>query len=142
MIYADTSSFMKLLLPEIHSAEVMDFVLGEDEVVVSEITELETLVQLKAMRLGGLLRASVFKKTRVQMNEFFNLAPFRRVSVSGKLFAVALSQHEASGIHCRTLDRLHLAAMAEMGIKRLLTHDSRQADAARELGYQVVSPGL
>jgi predicted nucleic acid-binding protein len=142
MIYADTSSFLKLLLREIHSAEVMEFVLGEDEVVVSEITELEAVVQLKAMRLGGLLKASVLKKTRVQMNEFFSLAPFRRVTVSGKLFAVALTQHEASGIHCRTLDRLHLAAMAEMGIKRLLTHDSRQADAARELGYQVVSPGL
>ena len=142
MIYADTSSFLKLLLPEIHSAEVMEFVLGEDEVVVSEITELEAVVQLKALRLGGLLRASVLKKTRVQMNEFFNLAPFRRVSVSGKLFAVAISQHESTGIHCRTLDRLHLAAMAEMGIKRLLTHDSRQAEAARELGYQVVAPGL
>ena len=142
MIYADTSSFLKLLLPEIHSAEVMDFVLGEDEVVVSEITELETVVQLKAMRLGGLLKASVLKKTRAQMNEFFNLAPFRRVSVPGKLFAVALSQHEVSSIHCRSLDRLHLAAMTEMGIRRLMTHDARQAVAARELGYQVVSPGL
>jgi len=142
MIYADTSSFLKLLLPEIHSAEVMDFVLGEDEVVVSEITELETVVQLKALRLGGLLRASVLKKTRAQMNEFFHLAPFRRVSVSGQLFAMALAQHEASGIHCRSLDRLHLAAMAEMGIKRLMTHDARQAEAAKELGYQVVSPGL
>lgn len=142
MIYADTSSFLKLLLPEIHSAAVMEFVLGEAQVVVSEITELEAAVQLKAMRVGGLLRAGVFKKTRAQMNEFFNLAPFRRGAVSGQLFAVALSQHEASAIHCRSLDRLHLAAMSEMGIKRLMTHDLRQAEAARELGYLVVSPGL
>lgn len=35
-----------------------------------------------------------------------------------------------------------LAAMEELGIKRLMTHDLRQVEAARELGYAVDSPGL
>jgi len=32
--------------------------------------------------------------------------------------------------------------MEELKITRLMTHDTRQAEAARELGYQVTSPGL
>jgi hypothetical protein len=32
--------------------------------------------------------------------------------------------------------------MSELGLRRLLTNDSKQAAAARALGYDVVSPGL
>jgi len=40
--------------------------------------------------------------------------------------------------HCGTLDRLHLAAMELLGVSRLLTHDARQAQAARGLGFEVL----
>jgi predicted nucleic acid-binding protein len=43
----------------------------------------------------------------------------------------ALEQHEAATAHGRSLDRLHLAAMEELGVRRLMTHDARQAEAAR-----------
>jgi uncharacterized protein with PIN domain len=43
--------------------------------------------------------------------------------------------------HCRTLDRLHLAAMTELDVARLMTHDAVQAQAARALGFEVVIPG-
>jgi hypothetical protein len=36
---------------------------------------------------------------------------------------------------------LHLAAMEELGLKRLMTHDVRQAQAAAEAGFEVVRPG-
>ena len=36
---------------------------------------------------------------------------------------------------------LHLAAMEERGLKRLMTHDVRQARAAVEAGLEVVHPG-
>ena len=32
--------------------------------------------------------------------------------------------------------------MEELQISRLMTHDARQAEAVRELGYEVISPGL
>src|SRR5262249_30145806 len=41
---------------------------------------------------------------------------------------------------CRTLDRLHLAAMQQLCIGRLLTNDHAQAAVARELGLEVVMP--
>ena len=51
-------------------------------------------------------------------------------------------RHQEAKLHCRSLDRLHLAAMEELGIKRLMTHDFRQAEAAREMGIDVVMPGV
>ncbi len=41
---------------------------------------------------------------------------------------------------CRTLDRLHLAAMEDLQVRRLLTNDAIQAEAANELGFQVILP--
>jgi hypothetical protein len=36
---------------------------------------------------------------------------------------------------------LHLAAMEELKISRLMTHDESQAQAAMEAGFKVVRPG-
>jgi predicted nucleic acid-binding protein len=59
----------------------------------------------------------------------------------GSIFQTALRQHRNCGdTHCRSLDRLHLAAMEELGVSRLMTHDVRQARAAVEAGFEVVEP--
>ena len=43
-------------------------------------------------------------------------------------------------VHCRTLDRLHLAAMQALGVRRLLTNDDIQTRAATALGFEVLRP--
>ena len=59
-----------------------------------------------------------------------------------QLFQTALRQdREARRVHCRTLDRLHLAAMEELGLRRLMTTDTAQAAGGKALGFEVVSPG-
>ncbi len=63
------------------------------------------------------------------------------VEVSGAIVATALKQHRAAGrIHCRAFDRLHLAAMEELGARRLMTNDKNQAAAAKALGFEVITP--
>ena len=47
---------------------------------------------------------------------------------------------EPESAHIRTVDRLHLAAMQELEVSRLMTHDLALAQAARALGYEVLSP--
>jgi predicted nucleic acid-binding protein len=47
----------------------------------------------------------------------------------------------ARRVHCRTLDRLHLAAMEELSLRRLMTTDTAQAAGGKALGFEVVSPG-
>jgi predicted nucleic acid-binding protein len=60
----------------------------------------------------------------------------------GTVFQTALRQHRNSrDAHCRVVDRLHLAAMEELKVSRLMTHDEGQAKAAIEAGFKVVHPG-
>jgi predicted nucleic acid-binding protein len=103
--------------------------------------QLETLVQIRAMHLGGIITATAAGRIRDKLALMLASEPFVCRDLSGFVFKTAIHQHEKTTAHCRTLDRLHLAAMEEIGVRRLMTHDRRQAEAAVALGYKVVSPG-
>lgn len=142
MFYLDTSAMLKLLWPEPESDAVLEHVAREDVVVVSELAELETEVQLRAAWLVGRYREATWRRFRAKVAEFRETEPFAFRPLPGSLFQTALRQHHASGrVVCRTLDRLHLAAMEELDVNRLVTHDTTQAQAARALGFDVLMPG-
>ncbi len=142
MIYVDTSSLLKLIFIERFSDEVLQQIEIESLVVASGVTRLEADVQLRARRLGGLYGDAGLKKAQVRLAALLSQPPFELADVSAGLFQIALRQHNESEVHCRSLGRLHLAAMEELGVRRLMTHDLRQAEAAREMGIEVVMPGL
>lgn len=142
MIYMDTSSLLKLVLADVHSEATRIAIVREEGVIVSKLAELEALVQFRALRLSGTVRKAHALKLRSRLEETMDCAPFIKRHLPATIFAAALRQQEASFIHCRSLDRIHLAAMAELGIKRLMTHDERQSKAAKECGYKVVMPGI
>ena len=77
-----------------------------------------------------------------QVEAFKAIEPFRFRTLPGDVFHTALRQNRnAVRVHCRSLDRLHLAAMEQLGIRRLMTHDASQATGARALGFEVLKPG-
>ena len=142
MIYLDTSCLLKLMLEEPESGAVRMAVALESEVIVSALTELETAVQLRAGWLAGEYREPRYRAYAGRLNAFRDTDPFRFRPLAGSLFQTALRQdREARKIHCRTLDRLHLAAMEELGLRRLMTTDTAQAAGGKALGFEVVSPG-
>ena len=142
MIYADTSCLLKVLRPEPLSEAVWNAVHQESLVVVSALVELETLVQLKAEWMGGRLTRNQWRQTQARFGILKNHPPFEFRALSGGVFRIALRQHRNSGErHCRSIDRLHLAAMEELMLARLLTHDKAQAKAAIEAGFEVLRPG-
>jgi len=142
VIYIDTSCVLKLFRPEASSADVRAAVATETKVFLSVLAELETLVQLKAAWTGGSLTKPQWRKLEVELGLLRNEPPFEFRTLPAALFQTALRQHRNSGdTHCRTVDRLHLAAMEELQISRLMTHDDGQAKAAREAGFEVVRPG-
>lgn len=142
MIYIDTSCLLKLLRTEISSADVRVAIAIEAEVIVSVLTELETLVQLKAIWTGGSFTRPQWRKLEAELMLLRNQPPFEFHTLPSAVFQAALRQHRNSGgLHCRSLDRLHLAAMEELKVSRLMTHDEGQARAAREAGFEVVRPG-
>ncbi len=142
MIYLDTSCLLKLMLEEPESEAVRMAVARESEVIVSALTELEAAVQLRAGWRAGEYRERRYRAYVGRLNVFRDTDPFRFRSLAGSLFQTALRQdREARRVHCRTLDRLHLAAMEELGLRRLMTTDSAQAAGGKALGFEVVSPG-
>jgi predicted nucleic acid-binding protein len=141
MIYLDTSSLLKLLLPEPESAAARIAVMSEAKAIISPLAELETLIQLRGMWLGGELRTSEHNQLQSRLRTMREDEPFTFAEVPGATIATALRQHQASGrLHCRAFDRLHLAAMEELGVRRLMSNDENQAVAARALGFEVIIP--
>ena len=142
MIYLDTSCLLKLLLEEPESEAVRTAVAGESEVIVSALTELETTVQLRAGWLAGQFRERRYRAYGGRLNVFRETDPFRFRPLAGSLFQTALRQDRAARrTHCRTLDRLHVAAMEELGLRRLMTTDIAEAAGAKARGFEVVNPG-
>ena len=142
MVYTDSSSLLKLLWNEPESSAVIEAVAAEERVLVSVLTELETLVQLQAAWLAGDYTLPQFRRLAAQFAVLRSQPPYEFRPVPSALFQTALRQHRNAGhVHCRSIDRLHLAAMEELEVMRLMTHDDRQAKAAVEAGFDVVSPG-
>ncbi|HRZ35742.1 MAG TPA: type II toxin-antitoxin system VapC family toxin [Candidatus Paceibacterota bacterium] len=143
MLYLDTSSLLKLLLPEPESDRVQEAIAGEREVLVSALVELEAEVQLRGGWLGGTFTGIQYRRLVQRLHELPNQEPFEFRSLPGTLFRTALQQMGTrERQHLRTLDRLHLAAMQELDVRRLMTHDLALGQAAGALGYEVLTPGL
>jgi len=141
MTYIDSSSLLKTLWNEPESAAVRTAIAAEPRLVVSALTELEVEVQLRARLLAGSTTKARYRAYRSRLASFRELEPFEFTDVSSDVFRAAIKQHVASPEHCRTLDRLHLAAMGQLGARRLMTNDGKQAATARAFGYEVVVPG-
>jgi predicted nucleic acid-binding protein len=141
MLYMDSSSFLKLFLLEPESAAVHEAVESEDEIVISTLTQLETETQLRAALLGGRLTNARYRKVHADYEEAVTMSPFFLRGLPGSIFTTALRIHrDHPDLHCRSLDRLQMAVMDELGIKRLMCHDIRLCKAAITLGYEVVTP--
>jgi predicted nucleic acid-binding protein len=97
---------------------------------------------LRAGWLAGKYRERRYRAYVGRLEMFRDTDPFHFRPLAGSLFQTALRQdREARRVHCRTLDRLHLAAMEELGLRRLMTTDTAEAAGAKALGFEVVSPG-
>ena len=141
MLYLDTSALLKLLWTEPESAAVREHVTREELVVVSALAELETEVQLKAAWLAGKYREATWRDFLAKFTELRDTEPFAFRPLPASVFETARRRQRASGrVHCRTLDWLHLAAMEELDVTRLMTNDTTQAQAARALGFEVLMP--
>jgi predicted nucleic acid-binding protein len=141
-IYLDTSCLLKLFFPEPESARVAEMVAVERQVVVSTLTRLEAVVQVHARVEGGTLTRARAGKLLTQLGKVLASAPFEVGTVGREMIATAERQLGVPGsrVACRTLDRLHLSAMEELGLQRLLTNDECQARGALQLGYEVLVP--
>jgi predicted nucleic acid-binding protein len=139
-LYLDTSCLLKLVFIEPDSGRVHELVQAEPQVLVSTLAELEAEQHLWAQLLGGSLSKRDYAGLRGCLAGFRGHAPFVHKTATHDLMQLARVQIGRAPAYCRTLDRLHLAAMEALGVDRLLTNDAAQAAAARALGFGVVLP--
>jgi predicted nucleic acid-binding protein len=142
-LYCDTSSLLKTLFLEPESARVAAIIAAEPRVVVSTLTRLEARVRIAARLTGGAVSKSTATKLVRRMEADLAAPPFEIVSLPPAVAEAAEEQvvFAKAAVHCRSLDRLHLAVMHLLGLNRILTSDLAQARAARSLGFVVVAPG-
>ena len=140
MDYADTSALLKLVLPEPESPAIQNYLASSQRVLISALAFLEMRTQIRAFLLGGTLNRRQSRRIERYISEMCQVDPFRFHELSGAVFQIALEQLvSVPDAHCRTLDRLHLAAMRELGASVLVTFDQQQANAARALGFKVAT---
>ena len=137
----DTSSFLKLFFKEPESPAVRQEVFTTPKVIISSLVEFEGRNQLQASRLGGDYNEKSYQGFLLRIESLKDTDPFDFRKLAGTLFETAIQQvQDAHNLYLRSMDRLHLAAMEELGIRRLITNDFKQAEAAQAKGFEVVVP--
>lgn len=141
-LYLDTSCLLKLFFPEAESSTVASLVAAEERVVVSTLASLELRVQIQGRVAGGTLSARSATALLSVVDRTLGQSPYELAETPSNVYSVASAQLLPLGraVHCKTLDRLHLATMEALGLRRLLTHDEIQARAAKARGFEVLRP--
>lgn len=128
-LYVGTSALGKLVTPEAESTAMHEFWSSYDGELVSS-----DLARTELRRHAG--RCEPSRQDQAG-----------RVLAALTLIPLLPRITEAAGRlgppHLRSLDALHLATALELGddLEAVVTYDRRQADAARQLGLRVVTPG-
>ena len=140
MIYLDTSALIKLYLLEPGSADVQGLISSQsDPLPVWELQEME---------LTNALRLKVFWKEISEADAASQIAHFNRRQSSGFYYMPEIGRSDlldrylqltthTPQLGCRTLDILHVAAAAVLGVSLFVTYDQRQAQLAALAGLNI-----
>lgn len=125
--YLDTSAALKLLMEE-----------RESQALVEEV-ERNSWILGGSLLLETELRRAVFRNVCLSQSGVTNF--LKRID----LYDVPAVLFREAGLlatpHLRSLDALHLAAALRMGADGVITYDQQMGRAARDLGFDVASPG-
>lgn len=141
-LYLDTSCLLKTLFLEPETPKTLELIAGEERVIVSSLARIEALTHLHGRVAGGLLSRATAKRLAQRLDALLDTAPYDLTRSPVTIFDLAAAQITsfAAKQYCRSLDRLHLATMEALRLRRLLTNDAAQAKAAEGLGFVVLLP--
>jgi predicted nucleic acid-binding protein len=129
MTYAVTSALVKLLVAESETPAVTEYLSAVEDRTTSSML---TIAELKRTARRAGVRAAAAGLLLKQLD-------LLTVDEPGLWRAGRLAT--APGTFLRTADAIHLVAAMELGESDFLTYDRRQAQAAAERGFTVISPG-
>ncbi|MBK7167265.1 MAG: type II toxin-antitoxin system VapC family toxin [Candidatus Microthrix sp.] len=126
--YLDSSAVVKLVIPEVESKELLDFVCQLDRAISSELTVIEVgRAASRANGEAGLNRAvEACRRLDLQPIDSHIIDRARRLQPTG----------------LRSLDAVHLASALEPKVAPMLVaYDNRLLEAAQDHSLTVASPG-
>lgn len=127
--YLDTSALVKLVIDETETRALRSWLVSESPTAVS--SELARTELLRAVRRSDPTRTVL---ARHVLDALILITPSQQTFDAAGLLEPAV---------LRSLDALHLASALELAddLDGIVTYDDRMADAARNLGIAVLSPG-
>ena len=127
--YLDTSALVKLVIDETETRALRSWLVSESPTAVS--SELARTELLRAVRRSDPTRTVL---ARHILDALILITPSQQTFDAAGLLEPAV---------LRSLDALHLASALELAddLDGIVTYDDRMADAARNLGIAVLSPG-
>ena len=127
LTYLDSSAIVKLAIREPESSALRRYLARRQPLVSSALARTEVARALLPSGLEAMTRGEQVLR-RIQL-----------LRVNDRVL------HEAGRLEppeLRLLDAIHLASARQLGgsVRQIVTYDDRQAEAARTLGWTVVSP--
>jgi predicted nucleic acid-binding protein len=139
-VYVDASAIIACLVPESYSRAAQKAVSAEPAVPWTAILDLEVRTSLR--RMVGAHRLTASELAVVLTHLEADVEAGRLLELPVDLYAMfaraeVLSGRHASGCLAGSLDILQVATALELGCRRFVTLDSRQARLARACGMEV-----
>jgi predicted nucleic acid-binding protein len=137
-VYADSSFFASLYLPDKHSAKAQRLAAQHARVWLTPLHRAEwahaVAQDLFQRRISAAEAQTVYTQFQRDCESHFWI----EVALPEMTFerCVQLAQQYASRVALRTLDTLHVASALELGAERFWTFDDRRAKLARAVGLK------
>lgn len=139
-VYFDTSALAKWYLNEPCSEAVVRYIRKHGPVAISGLTVVEMRSLLARRRreqgIDAAMESRIFATFEEDIRQGFLVCfPFPEKATEGAANLISMFPD----VPLRTLDSLHLTIAQERGAKTLATFDSTMAEAARKMGFHLVS---
>jgi uncharacterized protein len=137
VIYVDTSLLLPVYVLEERSEEANRILETSSSIIISDLTFAEFHVGLARKVKLGTLSAPQSGAAQAALESHLREGLLQRVALRSAHYEAAGHMASKASVMLRTLDALHVAVAAGLGAQ-VATFDGRLADAARDLGFEVL----
>ena len=137
-VYADTSFFVSIYLPDRHTSEVERRLSSRPSLWMTPLHVAECTHAIEQHVFRKAITRSEADRALQRFHEYRAQNVWREASLPDQAFEVCaqLAQRHAARLGVRTLDTLHVAAALELKAEHFWTFDGRQAKLALAAGLK------
>jgi predicted nucleic acid-binding protein len=137
-IYADTSFFVSLYLPDRHSEDAERRMASKPRLWFASLHRAEWMHAVSQHVFRKEISASEARRVQAELLSDLGSGLWLKVGLSESVWdtCAELARRHGSRLGMRTLDSLHVAAALELAANAFWTFDERQAKLAAAVGLQ------